>query len=73
MISGIYSGISIYPLFYETDLVSTSNLLDYQQRVYTHQLLYFPNIDFNQKILLISLREGDREFLGGKLLENTCM
>ena len=72
-ITGMYSTTLIHPLLCEAGLVPASVLLDHRQRVYTHRLLCLPNSHPTKEILPISLREGDRAFQPGELLENTLI
>ena len=59
-ITGIYSNIPIHPLLYKAELIPTSILLDYCQKIYTHRLFSLPDLHPTKEILPISLRKGDR-------------
>lgn len=60
LITKMYSSISIHQLFYKASSTSALILLNYRQRLYAHWLFSFLGLHFAKKILLISLKEGDK-------------
>ena len=69
----MYSSIPVYPLLYKAEIIPASTYLDYQQKLYAHCLLSFPDQYSAKGILLINWKERDEGFRPGELAEGSLM
>lgn len=69
----MYLNTLVHLLFSKLGLILAFIILDYHQKRYTHQLFSLLDLYPTKEILPISLREVDREFRVGEVLENTLI
>ena len=69
----MYFSTPVYLLLCKAGFILASILLDYCQRLYTHQLFSLPNVHPTKEIIPICLKKGDKRFQLGELSEKSLM